>query len=130
MTRRYSRRSDVAFTLVELLVVIGLLALLIAVLLPLLSRARSKAYEATLSREWNSSAGYAPPASEDASRAAATQPGAAVSAPPRLPLARVTQFAADVGLTPKLSVGTAEPESIYEATFSAKIEATRPAGTG
>src|SRR5205085_3886080 len=63
--------------------------------------------------------------------AANTQPAQGQPAPPpRPPLARVTRFAADVGLTPKLSVGTNEPESIYEATFSAKIEATRPAGAG
>jgi hypothetical protein len=32
---------------------------------------------------------------------------------------------ADVGLTPRLSVGTSEPESIYQATFSAQLVAVR-----
>ena len=32
-------------------------------------------------------------------------------------MARVFSFTAEVALTPRLSVGTAEPESIYEATF-------------
>jgi hypothetical protein len=42
-------------------------------------------------------------------------------APP--PLARVKTFWADVVLTPRLSVGTAAPESIYEAKFTGKIQA-------
>jgi hypothetical protein len=37
---------------------------------------------------------------------------------------------ADVTLTPKLSVGTATPESIYEARFVGKIEAAAPGDTG
>jgi hypothetical protein len=45
-------------------------------------------------------------------------------APP--PLARVKTFWADVVLTPRLSVGTASPESIYEARFTGKIQAVRP----
>ena len=35
-------------------------------------------------------------------------------------LSRVESFLADVTLTPQLSRGTAEPESIYEAKFAAK----------
>jgi hypothetical protein len=137
MSHPCSFRRDVAFTLVELLVVIGLLALLIGVLLPVLSRVRTEAYKASVAREWSGSGAYAPQqnAGEDASRPAAAQaqqgqPGSPPPQVPRIPLARVTKFAADIGLTPKLSVGTTEPESIYEATFSAKIEATRPAGAG
>src|SRR5262249_6349970 len=42
------------------------------------------------------------------------------------PLARVRTFSADVVLTPRLSVGTATPESIYEARFTGQIEAVRP----
>src|SRR5581483_2526314 len=55
-----------------------------------------------------------------AQAAAAGQPAAA---PPR---ARVKTFTADVVLTPRLSVGTATPESIYEAQFSGKVQAERP----
>ncbi len=53
----------------------------------------------------------------------ATAPAAPV--PVARPLARVQSFAADVTLTPRLSVGTVEPESIYEAKFAAKLSAMR-----
>ena len=42
-----------------------------------------------------------------------------------LPQARVASFVADVTLTPKLSVGTVTPDSIYEARFVGKIAAAR-----
>ena len=42
------------------------------------------------------------------------------------PRARVQTFTADVTLTPRLSVGTAAPESIYEARFTGKIQAVQP----
>jgi hypothetical protein len=43
-----------------------------------------------------------------------------------LPQARISSFVADVTLTPRLSVGTANPESIYEVSFKGKIEAAHP----
>ena len=43
-----------------------------------------------------------------------------------MPLAQVKSFAAKVELTPRLSVGTAEPESIYEAKCSATFQASGP----
>jgi hypothetical protein len=45
-------------------------------------------------------------------------------APP--PRARVESFTAEVVLTPRLSVGTVAPESIYEARFTGKIQAVQP----
>jgi hypothetical protein len=41
-------------------------------------------------------------------------------------LAQVKTFTAKVALTPRLSVGTLTPESIYEAQFTARIQAVRP----
>jgi hypothetical protein len=44
----------------------------------------------------------------------------------KLPRARVQSFIAAVVLTPRLSVGTASPESIYEARFTGTIRAVSP----
>ncbi len=53
-----------------------------------------------------------------------TQPaGALAGQQPPVPLAHISAFEADIMLTPRLSVGTAEPESIYEAKFTAKLKA-------
>src|SRR5205085_1218539 len=52
----------------------------------------------------------------------------AMSAPKTVanrPMAQVRSFDANVTLTPRLSVGTANPESIYEAKFAAQIKASR-----
>jgi hypothetical protein len=43
-----------------------------------------------------------------------------------MPLAIVKKYDAEISLTPKLSVGTAMPESIYVADFKATIEARAP----
>jgi hypothetical protein len=53
---------------------------------------------------------------------------AAAGTPAPLPQARVQAFTAQVTLTPRLSVGTAAPESIYEARFVGKIQAVGPSG--
>jgi hypothetical protein len=52
------------------------------------------------------------------------------SASPQRTLATVKSFAATVSLKPRLSVGTAQPESIYTAQLSAKFQAFNPAKTG
>src|SRR5207237_8007809 len=49
---------------------------------------------------------------------------------PQLPLAAIKNFAANVSLKPGLSVGTAQPESIYTAQLTAKFQASNPAGKG
>ncbi|MDA1051802.1 MAG: prepilin-type N-terminal cleavage/methylation domain-containing protein [Planctomycetota bacterium] len=107
---RYSVRR--AFTLVELVVVVIVLALLVALLLPAVQSARESARRMSLSNEME--AEYQRQVQQDGGEGA------------QLPQARVTAFTAEVTLTPRLSVGTAAPESIYEAHFEGKIQAVHP----
>jgi hypothetical protein len=109
-TRRYS-----AFTLVEVLVIIAIIGTLIALLLPAVQSAREAARKSSLKFDL-----------ADDIEAKATE-GASATSRAVLPQARIASFVADVTLTPKLSVGTATPESIYEARFNGKIQASGPA---
>jgi prepilin-type N-terminal cleavage/methylation domain-containing protein len=110
-----------AFTLIELLAVVFIIGVVIALLLPAISRIRKAAVASKLASELRDDSSRPAPQENLAAKAPQDSPPAA----PR-PRARVTTFAAEVELTPRLSVGTAEPESIYEAQFQGRIQAVRP----
>jgi type II secretory pathway pseudopilin PulG len=123
-----------AFTLIELMVVLIILTAIIALLLPALSRARHSAIAAKLAADERDTRlaaqaqAFTParPAAAFRDTTAGEAPPAPVPAVPTLPHAVVTAFSGNVDLTPRLSVGTAQPESIYEAKFTAKLKAHAP----
>lgn len=99
------------FTLVELLVVIAIIGTLIALLLPAVQSAREAARRSSFKNDMQSEFEV----ESDAEQPTAQQPSVA--------LATISSFTANVELTPKLSVGTATPESIYEAAITGQIRA-------
>lgn len=110
--------------LVLLLLVVGL-----AMLMAGLSSARKKSQRAQMSyREGLPLAEYQyktrPAWDSDLNRMEVAD--ATESTRPPVPRAVVEKYDAEIGLTPKLSIGTARPESIYVADFKATITAQAP----
>jgi prepilin-type N-terminal cleavage/methylation domain-containing protein len=117
-----NRRDGRGFTLIELMVVVVLLAIAVALLLPALGKAKRAAVLSSMAPREMANRAEAPaelPPQVEQSQVAQ-----------RSALARVMGFDAKIELVPRLSVGTAEAESIYEAKFTGNVKARAAADVG
>jgi hypothetical protein len=105
------------------LIAVGMVLLLpviaLALLMPAVQSVRQSAMRRSLEYDSGSMSGSAMPAPYEGEKPQ-------TPAGPALPRAIVKKYDAEISLTPRLSIGTATPESIYVADFKAKIEAQAP----
>jgi prepilin-type N-terminal cleavage/methylation domain-containing protein len=108
------KTSSRAFTLIELLVVIVIISILASLLLPALSRAKKRALRVVTESE-----------ARQVLRNEIAKTTSPTTAPQRN-IAQIKSFTAAVSLTPSISVGAAEPESIYTAQLKTTFQASNP----